>query len=134
MIFFFDRCTSPRIARMVHAFEAIHSTRHHDDDARFSKSTPDIEWIAAIGAEDPPWAVVSGDARILKNKHELAALRATRLKYFCLSAQWMRMQIHEQAWRFMKVWPQIVENALTSRVSLFEVRGGKALKVDPIRF
>jgi len=43
------------------------------------------------------------------------------------------MPIHEQAWRFMKVWPQIAESALTSRNMLFEVRGGKALKVDPIR-
>ena len=39
MTFFFDRCTSPRIARMVHAYEAVHTTRHHDDDARFTKTT-----------------------------------------------------------------------------------------------
>jgi hypothetical protein len=133
MTFFFDRCTSPRIARMVNAFEAVHTTRHHDDDARFIKTTSDIERITAIGGEEPPWAVVSGDGRILRNRHELAALRATRLRFFCLSSQWMRMPIYEQAWRFMKVWPKIVENALTSRDSLFEVRGGKALKVDPIR-
>src|SRR5207244_1659287 len=114
--------------------EAVHTTRHHDDDARFTKTTPDVEWTRAIGAEDPPWAVVSGDGRILKNKHELAAVRATRLRFFCLSSQWMHMPIHEQAWRFMKVWPQVVESAMTSRDLLFEVRGGKALKVDPIRF
>jgi hypothetical protein len=133
MTFFFDRCTSPRIAHMVDAYETSHTIRHHDDDSRFSKSTPDIEWIDAIGREAPPWAVVSGDGRILKNKHELAALRATRMRFFCLSSQWMRMPIHEQAWRFMKVWPQIAVSALTSRDMLFEVRGGKALKVDPIR-
>jgi hypothetical protein len=110
---------------MVHAYETDHTVRHHDDDNRFSKSTPDIEWIKAIGAEDPAWAVVSGDAQILKNKHELATLRATRLKFFCLSSQWMHMPIHEQAWRFMKVWPQVTQNALTSRDSLFEVGAGR---------
>jgi hypothetical protein len=53
MRFFFDRCMSIRIARMVSAFEDSHTVRHHDDDTRFDNRTPDEEWIRTIGTDDP---------------------------------------------------------------------------------
>jgi len=45
----------------------------------------------------------------------------------------MHMRIYEYAWKFMKVWPEIVENAGGSNPRIFEVSGGKALKVDRMR-
>ncbi len=44
----------------------------------------------------------------------------------------MSMPKNEYAWKFVKVWPDIVENAnLTSAFQyVFEVTGGKSLKID----
>jgi predicted nuclease of predicted toxin-antitoxin system len=85
MKFFFDRCMPIRLARMVAAYEQEHTVRHHDDDNRFHRETPDIEWIKALAADEPPWIVVSADGRILKNKVERAALISSGLVYFCLA-------------------------------------------------
>ena len=132
MMFFFDRCTSPRIARAIAALETSHTVRHHDDDARFTNVTTDIEWINTLGADDLSWVVISGDARILRNKVERVALKEAGLTFFCLTKAWMSMGFNEQAWKFVKVWPAIVESALHSKAKIFEVAGGKALKVDPL--
>src|SRR5438067_2516476 len=74
MRFFFDRCMPIRLARMVSAYEAEHTVRHHDEDSRFNRETPDTEWIGALAADTPPWVVICADARILRNKVERAAL------------------------------------------------------------
>ncbi len=132
MRFFFDRNMSIWIARMVDAFEREHTVRHHDDDPRFIPTTSDIEWIQALGADDPSWIVISGDGRILRNKVEIAALREARLTFFCMTKQWMHMGIYEYAWKFMKIWPEIVENAKGTSFRIFEVAGGKATKVEQI--
>jgi hypothetical protein len=133
MRFFFDRNMSPRIARMVDAFEREHTARAHDDDPRFTSTIPDVEWIQTLGADDPPWIVISGDGRILRNKVELRALKEARLTFFCMTKQWMHMGIYEYAWKFLRVWPEIVENAKGTAPRIFEVAGGKALKVDQIK-
>jgi hypothetical protein len=133
MRFFFDRNMPLRIARMVNAYEVDHTVQHHDEDRRFSITTPDKEWIAAIAADAPSWVVISGDGRILRNKAERAALDAAKLTFFWMTKPWSNMPIHQYAWKFIRVWPEILENALHGKAKLFEVAGGKALKVGPLR-
>ena len=131
MRFFFDRNMSPMLARMVDILDRENTSRSYYDDDRFTPTTPDIEWIQSIAADDPPWIVVSGDGRILKNKTELSALKEARLTFFCLSNQWMYMNFYkEQAWKFIKVWPSIVENAKGTSQRIFEISGGAGLKVE----
>jgi len=76
MRFFFDRNMSPRLAAMINIYERDHSIIHHDEDGRFTPLTTDIEWITTLARDDPPWIVLSGDGRILRNKVELAALNS----------------------------------------------------------
>ena len=130
MRFFFDRNLAFRLARMVDALEVEHTVRSFDDDDRFNPKTPDIDWIKAIAADNPPWVVVSGDGRILRNKTELSALKEAGLTFFCLSKQWMHMTIYEQAWKLIKVWPDIVENAKGTSPRIHEVSGGAGLKIE----
>jgi hypothetical protein len=78
MRFFFDRNMPPQLARMVDALEREHTGRSYDDDDRFTDTTPDVDWIKALAADDPPWVIVSGDGRILKNKAELSALKEAK--------------------------------------------------------
>jgi PIN like domain len=130
MRFFFDRNMPPQLARMVNAFEREHRAQSYYDDDRFGDRTPDVEWIKVLAVDDPPWIIISGDGRILRNKTELSALREARLTFFCLSRTWMHMKIHEQAWKFIKVWPEIVENAKGTTPRIFEISGGAGLKVE----
>jgi hypothetical protein len=132
MRFFFDRCMPIRIARMVNAYESDHTVRHHDEDSRFSPTTTDEEWITTLGADDPPWVALSGDGRILTNKVMRVRLQNTGIRFFYMASPWMKMRLHEYAWKFIRIWPEIVDAALHSRAQLFEVAGGRALKVRPI--
>lgn len=129
MNFFFDRCMPIRVARMVNAYESDHTIRHHDEDARFRPTTTDEEWITALGADDPPWVALSGDGRILTNKVMRVRLQQTGRRFFYMASPWMSMKIHEYAWKFIRIWPQIVDAAIHSKTQLFEVAGGRALKV-----
>ncbi len=132
MRFFFDRNMSPHLARMVDALEREHSARSYYDDDRFTDTTPDVEWIRVLAADDPPWIIISGDGRILKNRAELAALKEAGLTFFCLSRTWLHMSLHEQAWKFIKAWPEVVENAQGTSPRIFEISGGAGLKVERV--
>ncbi|WP_406698853.1 hypothetical protein V5E97_08205 [Singulisphaera sp. Ch08] len=131
MRFFFDRNMSALLARMVDVFDRQHSVLSYYDDGRFTPTTPDVEWIKVLAADDPTWVVVSGDGRILKNKTELSALKEAKLTFFCLSNQWMHMNFQkEQAWKFIKVWPDVVENAKGTTPRIYEISGGAGLKIE----
>jgi hypothetical protein len=132
MRFFFDRNMPPQLARMVDVLEREHTARSYYDDERFIDTTPDVEWIRVLAADEPPWIIISGDGRILKNKTELSALKEAGLAFFCLSRTWMHMTLYEQAWKFIKTWPQAVENAKGTTPKIFEISGGAGLKVERI--
>lgn len=119
---------------MVDAFDGEHSARAHDHDGRFNERTPDTEWMSALGKDDPPWIVVSADGCILTKKAERQVLREANLTFFCMSRQWGKMKIPEYAWKFIKVWPDIVSAAKTSVTipRIFEVSGGHGLKIREI--
>ncbi len=108
--------------------------RHHDEDGRFGQATTDVEWISAPRWRDGEPAlriVVSGDSRILKNRQERQALDDAGLTFFCLSKNWPPMPIHEYAWRFIKVWPEIVELARRGKARIYEVQAGGGMKIEP---
>jgi hypothetical protein len=125
MRFFFDRNMSSRLARMIDVYETEHQVRHHDDDNRFNPTTRDTQWIKVLGADDPPWVVISGDGHIFRNKVEVAALNEAKLTFFCMSKVWTHMKIYEYAWKFLKLWPQIIESAQVASPRIFEVSGSK---------
>ena len=135
MRFFFDRNMSPYLARTVAALDRDNNILHHDWDQRFNKRTTDIEWLTALAKDEPRWIVLSGDSSILRNKTEQLALRESKLTFFCLSKVWTHMQIWEFSWRFIKIWPDIVETAsrASSRPQIHEVAGGKSNKIELIK-
>jgi len=127
MRFFFDRNMSVYLARMMDIFEREHTVVHHDDDGRFNPRTPDIEWIKELGKDVPPWVVLTADGRIFKNKVERAALYEARLTFFCMTKTWASgmIDIHEYTWKFIKLWPSIVEKAKHPTPRIYEVAGAK---------
>ena len=129
MKFFFDRNIAARLARMLDQFDDVHTIRHHDDDGRFTPTTPDIEWLTALGHDDPSWVVVSADGRILRNALERQALDQANLKFVLFAPAWTRMKVHEWAWRIVRVWPEVTETVTHVRGRIFEMAGGRSYKV-----
>lgn len=86
-----------------------------------------------LGEDDEPWVLVSGDGRILRNKAERSVLQSTGLPFFCLAPGWLKMKLPEYAWKFVKVWPSIVEHAQHHRGRIFVVNAGHSSKVEPLR-
>jgi hypothetical protein len=113
------------LARMIGIYERGHTVVHHDDVGRFHPTTTDIEWIRSLAADDPPWIILSGDGRILRNKSERAALEEARLTFFCMAKAWAHMSIHEYTWKFTKIWPEIVKLSEGTTPRIFEVAGSK---------
>jgi hypothetical protein len=138
MRFFFDRNISKYIAQMLDAFSrgdrGGHEAKGLDDDPRFTKTTGDVEWLAALGRDDPPWIVICGDAAILDNEVERAALDEANLTFFCFDKSWMKMRFEDQAWKLVKAWPSIVAKAqsVANRPTIFKVRWGKSIEIEEL--
>lgn len=131
MRFFFDRCMSIRLCKMVSILEAGgHDFSHHDEDPRFTPNTPDTEWISAVSQDRIRPIVVTGDERILKRPEEVAELQKSNLTFFVLTQHWSKLPKHEMAWKFLKAWPEILKSAAASEPTVFQVFGGKSLKVE----
>lgn len=131
MKFFFDRCMSIKLCRMVAILETgRHHLAHHNEDSRFTEFTQDTEWIEAVSRDAERPIVLSGDCKILKRPDEVAALQQSSLTFFCLADHWTDFPIYDQAWKFLKVWPEILKAAVVSEPTVFQVCGGKSLKVE----
>ncbi len=132
MTFFFDRCVPICLAKMVAILErGTHLVVHHDEDKRFRPTTTDVEWLNTIGSDKPQPAIISGDGRILKRPDEARELRSQNLTFFCLASQWQNMPIHDQAWKFIRIWPEIVSLAVAAKEpTVFQVQAGSKLKIE----
>jgi hypothetical protein len=129
MKLFFDRCMPIKLCRMVVALDyGGHHLVHHDDDGRFDQSTQDIEWIHALAGDAVRPVVISGDHKILKRPDEVAALQASSLTFFCFTGNWMNLPIEEQAWKFVKIWPEIIKKAAVREATVFEINGNMKIE------
>jgi hypothetical protein len=131
--FLFDRCFPRPIARMVEQYEGGRViARHQDDDTRFEPDTPDVDIIRTLSDDDNyRWALVSADTRITRRPAEWAVLSSASIKFFYCGRAWFKMPTHEQAWKFIRAWPTIVETAENHRAKVFEIEGTN-LKVTPV--
>jgi len=127
MEFFIDRNVPEKLARMLGFFDREHSVIYHDE--WFDPKTSDVEWLEDLGSRTPPPIVFSGDGRILKNPAEYQVLQSIPLTFFLLAPAWCSMPWHDQAWKTIKVWPQIIKNATPSKPSIYRIPVS-ATKVD----
>lgn len=106
LAFLFDRCFPKPIARMIEQYEARYLVRFQDDDSRFRIDSPDTEIIETLGGDaEHRWALVSADTRITRRPTERAALAGVGIKFFYCGRAWFRMTMHDQAWKFIRAWP-----------------------------
>jgi PIN like domain len=108
--FFFDNNLPPPIAKALDALTSAegHSVVHLRD--RFPPDVTDVEWLTTRGQEGN-WIIVSGDLRIIENRHERAAWLEGKLTAFFLKPGWMNQPLWIQAWHLIRWWPKIVDQA-----------------------
>jgi hypothetical protein len=108
--FFFDNQLSPHLAEMIQALAKPEGHEVAHLRTKFSANTPDTEWIQALSQEGG-WIVICGDLNILRTRAERPVWKAAGLVGFFLKKGWMSQPPWEQAWRLVKWWPSITEQA-----------------------
>jgi len=128
MTFFTDECFIYKANALLEAFDREHQIIPLLD--RFEAGTPDTDWLPSIARWSPKPVIICGDARILKNQVERAALKEAKLMFVLLASGWTQTPWHTYAWKIIKVWPRIVEvTSKTLRPTVFEV-SVSTLKVE----
>lgn len=113
MRLFFDNNLSPRLARSLHVLVAPEHQVVHLKDL-FAANTPDDVWMHAL-AEQEDWVIISGDLRIRKNPHETRAWQEAGHTTFFLKKGWIDLPFWDQAWKFAKVFPELLATAERAR-------------------
>ncbi len=66
-------------------------------------------------SEQENWIIITADVRIGKNPHEIAAWKQAGHTIFFLKPGWTDMRFWDQAQKFTKCFPQIIEKAKTAK-------------------
>ena len=130
MNFFFDNTMSGRVVEAIRILDTDHKIVHLRD--RFSADTPDATWISAL-SEESDWIIVSGDVRITRNPGERAAWLESKLLAFFLAKGWTSQSLWDQAWRFVKWWPRIVDQSQRIRPPAGFIVPLNGSKLEPVR-
>ena len=122
-----DENFTPKMAQLLSAFDRTYTITPLTD--HFARSTPDVDWMRGLSTWDPAPAVLCGDGRILRNRVERTVLKEADLMFVYLASGWTNIPWPVQAWKIIKVWPDIIKEVSRSRdPSLIEIT--VKLKVD----
>jgi hypothetical protein len=101
---------SPQHAAVL---ELVTDGQHHEFAhlrKKFHGSTPDPEWISALGAEKD-WIILSGDTRITTHPANKKAWHESRLTAFFFSEPFPNDNCYKQAETIFHWWPEIIRQA-----------------------
>lgn len=109
MKFFFDNNLAAKIAKGLNGFVSPdHQVVHLKEE--FAANTEDTVWMSQL-TQQKGWIIVTADVRIGKNPHEIQAWKQAGHTIFFLKPGWLNMTFWEQAQKFVKCFPQIIEKA-----------------------
>ena len=134
MRFFLDNCMSPHLARALDELDQENEFVHLRQ--KFQADTPDHVWLLEL-AEEGDWTVIGADVRISKNRVNREAWRRSGVTIFIFKAGYTNLGIWDQAWRTVRWWPFIRDQAALIKRGTgagFWVPHGKSFgKFEPIR-
>jgi hypothetical protein len=111
--FFFDNNLAAKLAKGLNGFVSPdHQVVHLKD--QFAANTDDAVWMRELAKQDG-WIIVTADVRIGKNPHEVAAWKEAGHTIFFLKPGWLNMTFWDQAQKFTKCFPMIIEKAKTAK-------------------
>jgi hypothetical protein len=91
-----------------------------------------VDIIQTLAADtDRRWVLISQDKRITRRPAERAALTTAGIRFFYFGKAWSKMSTHEQAWKFVRAWPELVDTAENHQGKVFEIEGAN-LKITPV--
>lgn len=109
MKFFFDNNLAAKIAKGLNGFVSPdHQVIHLKE--QFAANTDDVVWMQQL-AQQEDWIIITADIRIGRNPHEVEAWKEAGHTIFFLKPGWLNMNFWDQAQKFTKCFPQIIENA-----------------------
>jgi hypothetical protein len=76
-----------------------------------SLPTPKTPHGSVLWRGERNWVIVTGDTRIPKNAQNQDAWRRSNLTAFFLKKGWTNFRLWDQAWRIVRWWPDIMEQA-----------------------
>lgn len=110
MRFFFDNQLAPHLAKAIGALASADGDLVVHLREKFAPNTQDIVWIPAL-AEEGNWIVITADLDIVRTRAERPVWKSSGLVGFFLKKGWINLTPWDQAWRLVKWWPTIVEQA-----------------------
>jgi len=112
--FFFDNNLAPKLARSLNLLVEPEHKIVHLKDKFPAPNIPDPEWMKKL-AEEEDWIIVTADVRISRNPHEVKAWKEAGHTVFFLKPGWTNISFWEQATKFTKLLPEIIETAKKAR-------------------
>jgi hypothetical protein len=107
--FFFDNNLAPKIAKGLNGFVfPDHQVIHLKEE--FPAKTDDVVWMKQLANEED-LIIVTADIRIGKNPQEVEAWKQAGHTIFFLKPGWTDMPFWNQAQKFVKCFPSIIDKA-----------------------
>jgi PIN like domain len=128
--FFFDNTMPRKVVEALKILDSSHKIVHLTEG--FPADTPDANWISAL-SDEGDWVIISGDVRITRNPGERAAWLESKLLAFFLAKGWTNQSLWDQAWRFVKWWPSIVEQSSRIKPPAGFIVPLKSSKLEQVR-
>ena len=88
---------------------------------KFRPSTPDMEWLEALGQARGQWTIISQDAFRKRNGAERELLRRHNLSVFVLQKSWASRKYWDKTSQFLLWWLRIVQHACQTEKAALEV-------------
>ena len=132
MRFFLDNTLPPRFAQVLEILEGDDGNKVVHLRSKFPSETKDVDWIRTLASEGD-WVIISGDIRISQNQFERKAWSDSGLTAFFFAKGWTAIKLWEQAWRLIKWWPTIVDQAQKIRGGAGFVVPLKSTKLEQLR-
>lgn len=120
----FDQNLGPRLARVLDAWDPENKVSHITelDGLGLSEKSTDIEWMSALSSHEDEWAVFTADRTLLRDPAELQVFKDSGVSLFIAARNWKGVTPHDQCWKLLKLWPQVVEFAKRSRKAIYKIR------------
>jgi len=128
--FFFDNNLAIKSA---HGLDQMVASQHRVVHLRdeFLPNVEDAVWMKSLGKEED-LVIVTADVAISRNPHEVQAWKEAGHTVFFLKPGWTHLKFWEQANKFTKCFPDIIDQAMKSkRGATFSVRvNGKIERLE----
>ena len=110
----FDNNMPPKLARTLNYLEGDEGIFVEHLKNKFPANKSDIEWLREL-AKEGDWFVITRDNQIRSRAHERRAWKESHIPIVFLQKSWIKQDLWEMAWRFIKYWPKLKENVNRNR-------------------